>query len=102
MGDERPVENITWFEAHTFCELRDTRLPTEAEWEYAARGPDNLNYPWGNEFEEDFVVYQNNSDDQTATVGSRTPGASWVGTLDMSFPEVNSVSSASLWFILIC
>lgn len=83
-GDQRPVERITWFEARDFCALRGARLPTEAEWEYAARGPDNLVYPWGNEFIADNVVYRGNSGYQTANVGSRPGGASWVGALDMS------------------
>lgn len=83
-GDNRPVERITWFEARDFCELRDARLPTEAEWEYAARGPDSLVYPWGNEFIADNVVYERNSNGRTAEVGSRRGGASWVGALDMS------------------
>ncbi len=84
IGDNRPVESITWVEAKAFCELRDGRLPTEAEWEYAARGPDALIYPWGNEFVGDNVVYSENSNSQTANVGSRPSGISWVGTLDMS------------------
>ena len=82
--DNRPREHISWNEAHDFCESRGGRLPTEAEWEYAARGPDGWVYPWGNELDEDKVVDWNNSVGITAVVGSRPDGASWVGALDMS------------------
>jgi formylglycine-generating enzyme required for sulfatase activity len=82
-GNERPVEQITWFEARDYCERRNMRLPTEAEWEYAARGPDELIYPWGNTFVHDNVVYYG-SNSQTANVGSRPAGASWVGAHDLS------------------
>lgn len=83
-GDNRPVEQITWFEARDFCAQRNARLPTEAEWEYAARGPDGLSYPWGNTFVADNAVYSGNSNSQTANVGSHPGGVSWVGALDMS------------------
>lgn len=83
-GDNLPRERITWFEARDFCELRGGRLPTEREWEYAARGPNNLIYPWGNEFVADNVVYSSNSNGRTAPVGSRVGGVSWVGAMDMS------------------
>jgi len=83
-GDQRPVESITWFEARDFCAKRGVRLPTEAEWEYASRGPDALVYPWGNEFIGDNVVYGENSDIKTADVGSKPKGQSWVGALDLS------------------
>jgi len=83
-GDQRPVEGITWFEARDFCALRGMRLPTEREWEYAARGPDNLIYPWGNGWNPEYAVWGDNSGGQTADVGSRPAGASWVGALDLS------------------
>jgi len=83
-GDNLPVKQITWFEARNFCALRGARLPTEAEWEYAARGPEGLIYPWGNTFVADNVVYEGNSNNQSAAVDSRPGGVSWVGALDMS------------------
>ncbi|HEX2907466.1 MAG TPA: formylglycine-generating enzyme family protein, partial [Phototrophicaceae bacterium] len=81
---DRPRENITWFEARDFCAQREARLPTEAEWEYAARGPENWVYPWGNEFVANNVVFGDNSGSQTAAAGSKPGGASWVGALDLS------------------
>ncbi len=85
-GDDRPREQITWFEAQAFCESREARLSTEAEWEYAARGPDGLVYPWGNEWDQSRVIgfRFRGSITGTAPVGSIPAGASWVGALDMS------------------
>jgi formylglycine-generating enzyme required for sulfatase activity len=48
-GPEQPVNGITWTEARQFCESQGFRLPTEAEWEYAARGRDGRKYPWGDD-----------------------------------------------------
>ena len=47
-----PIVFLSWDKAKDFCEWRDARLPTEAEWEKAARGTDTLNYPWGNIFDK--------------------------------------------------
>lgn len=83
----QPVNDVSWFKARDYCAWREpglTRLPTEREWEYAARGPDNLVYPWGNDFIADHVVYYDNSGHVTQPVGSRPSGASWVGAMDMS------------------
>jgi formylglycine-generating enzyme required for sulfatase activity len=97
-GDNLPRTNVTWNEAQAFCESRGGRLPTEAEWEYAARGPDGLIFPWGNEFEPDRLNYCDGtcSIDQgwkdaafndgyadPAPVGSYD-NTSWVGAFDLS------------------
>jgi formylglycine-generating enzyme required for sulfatase activity len=82
--DIQPRESITWFEARDFCEKRDARLPTEAQWEYAARGPDSLVYPWGNEFVAGNAAYGANSPGYTAEVISFPNGESWVGARNMS------------------
>ncbi len=83
-GDNRPRENLTWFEAREHCLARGARLPTEAEWEYAASGPDNLIYPWGNDLNPDVLIFDRNRPGDTSDVGSRPDGASWVEAMDMS------------------
>jgi formylglycine-generating enzyme required for sulfatase activity len=80
----QPINIVDWLQAKTYCEWRGGRLLTEVEWEYAASGPSNYIYPWGNDFIPENVVYHGNSDGQTALVGSRLEGASWVGALDMA------------------
>ncbi|NUO79086.1 SUMF1/EgtB/PvdO family nonheme iron enzyme, partial [candidate division KSB1 bacterium] len=48
--EKHPVANVTWYGANAFCEWLGGRLPTEAQWEYAARAAgDSIRYPWGNE-----------------------------------------------------
>jgi formylglycine-generating enzyme required for sulfatase activity len=46
---DHPMNCITWVDADTYCRKQNKRLPTEAEWEYATRGPDGRVYPWGDE-----------------------------------------------------
>lgn len=90
LGQERftrpkqPRVWVTWYEAVAYANWRKARLPTEAEWEYAAHGPQNLIYPWGNEWNPDVVVWRNNSNHKTAEVGSKPEGRSWVNAYDMT------------------
>ena len=76
-----PRETVNWQQAADFCQQRGARLPTEAEWEYAARGPDALIYPWGNEYDIHKATLRKIS---PAPVGKKPEGASWVGAMDMS------------------
>ncbi|MCC6802940.1 MAG: formylglycine-generating enzyme family protein [Anaerolineae bacterium] len=92
-GENQPRENLLWSEARDFCAARGGRLPTEAEWEYAARGPDNLLYLWGSDLEISRLVFDRNTPGQTVDVGSRPSGASWVGALDMAGNVFEWVSS---------
>ncbi len=92
-GADKPRTNVTWFEARDYCKSRAARLPTEAEWEYAARGPDSLLYPWGDQFNADDLVYDANFNGQLSDVGSRPGGVSWVGADDLAGNAWEWVSS---------
>ena len=83
---DHPVVAVTWHQCHDFVNwLGDGwQMPSELRWEYAARGLDNLIYPFGNEFMPDLVVYRENSNESTAAIGGRPKGASWIGAQDMS------------------
>lgn len=80
----RPRERISWDEAKAFCEKRGGFLPTEAQWEWAARGPQNYTYPWGNTWVPNRVNWNRSGQAGTLDVGSFPGNASWVGALDMS------------------
>jgi formylglycine-generating enzyme required for sulfatase activity len=79
-----PVVNVTWLDTKTYCEWNGRRLPSEAEWERAARGDDMRTFPWGDELpSETFTNFADLIRD-TSRVGSYAAGASPYGALDMA------------------
>ncbi len=83
---DHPVVEVSWYGAEAYCEHYGFELPTEAQWEYAARGPDSLRYPWGDEWQPDRLCWDENQGPggRTFPVGSFPSGASWCGALDMA------------------
>ena len=93
---QHPIVNVNWNDAKAYADWAGVRLPTEAQWEYAACGPQENNYPWGgtakkdddrNGWNEAMCANYYNSfkfDKSTWPVGSFPAGASWCGALDMA------------------
>jgi hypothetical protein len=94
---DHPVTGVTWTQALSYAQAVGKRLPTEEEWEKAARGLDGRDYPWGNAFDPQMCNCKKEKDQVSGTskIGQNRPGASPFGMLDMAG---NAFEWTSSWY----
>lgn len=84
-NDNQPVVGVNWYDAKAFCEWKGKRLPTEAEWERAAKGPDGTgHYPWGHQKPSPQRANYGQNLGRTAPVDSYPEGTSGFGAYNMA------------------
>jgi len=81
---QHPVVWVTWYDALAFCEWAKVRLPSDAEWEKAARGTDKRLYPWGNQLPTPELANYDNTVRDTTAVMYYPKGQSPYGVYDMA------------------
>jgi formylglycine-generating enzyme required for sulfatase activity len=98
--ENHPMVQVTWFGAKSYCEYFGGRLPTEVEWEKAARGTDGRPFPWGDEIDPENANFYSSHDifeKIVGKLGGTTPVGFYNGNVYDDFQTIDSLSPYGLY-----